>query len=144
MNISNKKHGYLWSVLNNKCPHCREGNIFQNKSSYKLKNFLKMNGNCPMCGHRLKIENEFYFAPNFVSYGFSIAISLISFCAWWLTIGFSVNDNRIFWWLLINGILIMLLQPFILRLSRAVWLSFTDHYDANWKLKSGSVKSEIK
>ena len=145
MNISNKKHGYLWSLLNLKCPNCREGNIFQDKSSYKLKNFLKMNDNCPICGHQLKIEKEFYYAPTFVSYGFSIAISLISFFVWWLTIGFSVDDNRIFWWLLINGILIMLLQPYILRFSRSVWLSFSIRYDADWKsLKPGSVNSETK
>jgi uncharacterized protein (DUF983 family) len=145
MDSTNKKHGYLWSIVHLKCPHCREGNIFQNKSSYKLKNFLKMNSHCLKCGQQMEIEKEFYYGPTFVSYGFSIAFSLFTFFAWLVLIGFSVDDNRIFWWLSLNGVLVLLLQPYIMRLSRAVWVSFSVHYDINWKsIKRDSVDSEAK
>jgi hypothetical protein len=93
----------------------------------------------------MEIEKEFYYGPTFVSYGFSIAFSLFTFFAWLVLIGFSVDDNRIFWWLSLNGVLVLLLQPYIMRLSRAVWVSFSVRYDINWKsIKRDSVDSEAK
>ncbi|MDP4286021.1 MAG: DUF983 domain-containing protein [Bacteroidota bacterium] len=140
MDSTNTKHRYLWSILNLKCPHCREGKIFQNKSSFNAKDLLKMNDPCPICGQRMEIKKEFYYGTTYISYGVSIAFSVFTFFVWLIFIGFSVDDNRIFWWLGINGILVLLLQPYIMRLSRAIFLSFSIDYDANWKsIKPGSV-----
>lgn len=133
MKSVNKKLAYLGSLLLFKCPHCREGKVFLNKNSYKLNNFLKMHERCPVCGQQLEVKKEFYYAPTFLSYAISIFLSLCTFIAWWIFIGFSVNDNRIFWWFAANIVLILLLQPYILRFSRVAWLSFSVPYDANWQ-----------
>ncbi len=129
----NKKPGYVGSLLLFKCPHCREGKVFLNKNSYKFNNFLKMHDHCPVCGQPLEVKKEFYYAPNFLSYAISIFLSLCTFIAWLVFIGFSVNDNRIFWWFAATIVLILLLQPYILRFSRVAWLSFSVPYDANWQ-----------
>lgn len=133
MKSVNKKIRYLRSILMLKCPHCREGKVFLNKNPYKKNNFLKMNEHCPVCLQQLEVNKEFYYAPTFISYAISIFLSVCTFVAWWQFIGFSVNDNRIFWWFAANIVLILFLQPYILRLSRVTWLSFSIPYDANWK-----------
>jgi hypothetical protein len=45
---------------------------------------------------------------------------------------FLANDKRFFWWIGANAILLILLQPPLMRLSRTVWLSFFVRYSSNW------------
>jgi len=128
-----KKHNFLSTIFKLKCPHCREGDMFQDRSSYHLKTFMKMNEHCSVCGQETEIEQGFYYGTGYVSYALTVAFSVSTFVAWWVLIGVSINDNRVFWWLGLNALLLLLLQPYFMRLSRAVWLSFFVKYDANWK-----------
>jgi uncharacterized protein (DUF983 family) len=128
-----KNRNYLWSVLNHKCPHCREGNMYLDKGSFHLKSFMKMNDHCPLCGQKMEIEEGFYYGTGYVSYAITVAFSVSTFVAWWVLIGISLNDNRVFWWLGTNVFLLLLLQPYFMRLSRTVWLSFFVKYEAGWK-----------
>ena len=50
------KKTYLYSVVNNKCPRCREGNIYCSSNAYKMGEFTKMNETCPVCGQPTEIE----------------------------------------------------------------------------------------
>jgi len=92
-----------------------------------------MNEHCSVCGQETEIEQGFYYGTGYVSYALTVAFSVSTFVAWWVLIGVSINDNRVFWWLGLNALLLLLLQPYFMRLSRAVWLSFFVKYDANWK-----------
>jgi uncharacterized protein (DUF983 family) len=136
MKTANQKknsHGYWWGIFNHKCPHCRTGNMFQDYISFRLKRLMKMNDRCPACGQRMEIEPGFYYGTGYVSYVITVAFSVATFVAWWLLIGFSLEDNRIYWWMGINAVLMLVLQPWFMRLSRAVWLSFFVKYDPDWK-----------
>lgn len=128
-----KKHGLLWSVLNHKCPHCREGNIFKDKGSFRLKTFMQMNDRCPECEQMTEIEPGFYYGTGYVSYAIAVAFSVSTFVAWWVLVGISVDDNRIFWWLGTNALFMLILQPYLMRLSRTVWLSIFVKFDRSWK-----------
>jgi uncharacterized protein (DUF983 family) len=132
------KHNYLWALLNNKCPHCRQGDIFQDKSSYRLKTFMKMNERCPICEQKTEIEPGFYYGTGYVSYAVTVVFCASTFVAWWVLIGFSVDDSRVFWWLGLNAFLLVLFQPYFMRLSRTIWLSFFVRYDAGWQMKESS------
>ena len=123
---------YLLSVLQNKCPRCREGYLFEIKNAYNLKKNTKMNAHCPTCGQITEIEVGFYYGTAYVSYGLTVAFSVATFVAWWVLIGVSIDDNRLFWWLGINSFLMLALQPLFMRLSRSLWLSWFVKYDANW------------
>ena len=127
------KPNFFWSVFNQKCPRCRTGDMFQTKNPYDLKRFMKMNEKCTVCGQPMEIELGFYYGTSYISYALTIALSTVSFIAWWLTIGFSLEDNRLFYWIGVNGLALLLLQPWLMRLSRAVWLSFFVQYNANWE-----------
>ena len=110
--------------------------MFKTKNAYKLKHFMKMYDTCPVCNQRLEIEVGFYYGTAYVSYAITVAFSVTTFVAWWVLIGMSVNDNRFFWWLGLNIVSLIVLQPYFMRLSRAIWLSFFVRYDANWQMKN--------
>jgi pheromone shutdown protein TraB len=107
--------------------------MFQTKNAYKLKRFMEMHDKCPVCEQLMEIEVGFYYGTSYVSYALTVAISVITFVAWWILIGMSVNDNRFFWWMGFNITLLIVLQPYLMRLSRAIWLSFFVRYNANWQ-----------
>jgi hypothetical protein len=131
-----QEHNYFWTIFNQKCPHCRKGELFKVKNPYRLKHLFDMHDNCPVCGQRTEIEPGFYYGTSYVSYALTVAFSASTFVAWWVLIGLSTTDNRIFWWLSINGVFMVLLQPYFMRLSRVIWLSFFVKYDADWELQS--------
>ncbi|HEX8277182.1 MAG TPA: DUF983 domain-containing protein [Segetibacter sp.] len=121
------------NLLKCKCPRCRQGDMFQDKNPWHLKNTMKMNKECPVCRQPLDIEVGFYFGSSYVSYAFTVALSVATFVAWWVLIGFSLYDNRIFYWLAINAAVLIIAQPYLMRVSRTGWLAFFVRYDKNWK-----------
>lgn len=128
---------FLLSVLGCKCPRCREGDLFISRNPYAFKHnkYIKMNDECPVCGQPTDIEVGFYYGTSYVSYALTVLFSAISFILWWLTIGFSLDDNRIIYWLIANSVIMVALQPVFMRLSRSVWISIFVKYDPDWKEK---------
>lgn len=124
---------YLATVLQNKCPRCREGKIFKSRNPFDFKNNLKMEKDCPVCGQPTEIEVGFYYGTGYVSYALTIAFSVATFIAWWVLFGISIYDNSLFWWLGVNAGLLLILQPLLMRLARTVWLSWFVKYDKNWR-----------
>lgn len=129
---NHEKPNLLKSLLGNKCARCRRGSIYTANNPYDLKNCLKMPEKCPVCGQQVEVEVGFYYGTGYVSYALSIAVCVASLIAWWLFIGFSIYDNRIFWWLGVNAALLLLLQPMLMRWSRTIWMAFFVYYDENW------------
>ena len=132
--IPEKKPSYVLSVLSNKCPRCRQGHIYKTHNAYNLKEYMLMNEECPVCGQPTEVEVGFYYGTAYVSYALTVAFSVASFIAWWVLIGFSLDDNRIFWWLGINSVAMLVLQPPLMRLSRSIWLSWFVKYDPDWRI----------
>ena len=131
------------NILNCKCPRCRRGDMYVHGVSYNLNKFMKMNETCSVCGQVFDIEVGFYYGTSYVSYGITIVFSVITFILWWLIIGISVDDNRVIYWLIINGIIILALQPFFMRIARTVWLSFFVPYDPNWRENPAKAPERI-
>lgn len=127
------KNSYLYAVLTNKCPRCRKGKIFISNNAYKLGETTAMKKQCAVCGQPTEIEVGFYYGTGYVSYALSVAFSVATFTAWWVLIGFSLEDTRFFWWMGVNAILMIALQPLFMRLSRSLWLSWFVKYDADWE-----------
>ena len=92
-----------------------------------------MKEHCEVCGQPTEIEVGFYYGTGYVSYALSVAFSVATFIAWWVLIGFSLDDTRFFWWMGTNAVLMILLQPLFMRLSRSLWLSWFVKYDKDWK-----------
>jgi uncharacterized protein (DUF983 family) len=116
-----------------KCPRCRKGRMFRNSNPWNLKKVFDMPPHCEECGQPFELEVGFWYGTAYVSYALSVALSVSTFVAWWVLIGMSTSDNRFFWWLGINIFLLIVLQPWLMRLSRVIYLYFFVRYDANYK-----------
>ena len=137
-----KKHkpNYLWSMVTNKCPRCRRGDMFKNSNPYKklkLSYIFDMHDNCPVCGQKFDLEPGFWYGTGYISYAMLALLSGISFLAWWAVIGISTDDNRVLYWLIFNGAIIVILQPWFMRFSRAVYLNFFVKYNENYETEKG-------
>lgn len=135
--MGKKIPNYLVSIFTNKCPRCREGELFVSKKPYALKNgrFMKMHHNCPVCRQPTDIEVGFYYGTSYVSYALTVAFSVATFVAWKVLIGmsFSIDDNRVFYWFFLNLVLLLFMQPLFMRFARSLWLSWFVKYNPNWK-----------
>ena len=127
------RRGYLAATLKCYCPRCRDGKLFQNPVSIGLTRNMKMNKVCPVCGQATEIEVGFYYGTSYVSYVLTVAISVFTLLAWWVIIGLSTDDNRFFYWLGANAVILILLQLWIMRLSRSLWISLFVKYDPDWR-----------
>lgn len=132
---SNIKQNYLLSLLGNKCARCRTGKMFKNPLSVSIKKNMEMYDHCPTCGQPMEIEVGFYYGTGYVSYALTVAISVAVFVAYWVLIGISIDDNSLYYYLAVNVLTLALLQPYLMRLSRAIWLSFFVKYDQDWQYK---------
>ncbi|RYY56801.1 MAG: DUF983 domain-containing protein [Chitinophagaceae bacterium] len=134
--------GYFSSALGCRCPRCREGKLFTNPLTIKLKKNMVMNRFCPVCGQATEIEVGFYYGTSYVSYALTVAISVATLVAWWVFIGLGLDDNRFFYWLAFNGVFLLFLQPWLMRISRSLWISWFVSYDPDWETNEAPDVSE--
>ncbi|MBS1510193.1 MAG: DUF983 domain-containing protein [Bacteroidetes bacterium] len=133
---SKPKPNYYWSILTMKCPRCRRGHMYKDNNPYKklsLKQIFNMHDNCPVCHQKFDMENGFWFGTGYVSYALTVAISVATGVAWFVLIGMSVDDSRVFWWLGSNIALLVLLQPWLMRISRVIYIRFFVRYDDDFE-----------
>jgi uncharacterized protein (DUF983 family) len=118
------KGSKVYSIFKMKCPKCNEGDLFLNKNPYNFSDMTKMNSNCETCKQSYSPEPNFYYGAMYVSYGFSVAlfvavyiISAVFFeLEIWETIG-------------LLALVLVLLAPYLFRLSRSTYLNIFVHYD---------------
>jgi hypothetical protein len=137
---SGHKPNYIWSMLTLRCPRCRRGDMFTHPNPYgrlRLSHILDMHESCPVCHQKFELEPGFWYGTGYVSYALLIVFSGFSFIAWWIIIGISADDNRVLYWLLFNGGLIVVLQPWFMRFSRVVYLNFFVKYNKNYEHEEG-------
>jgi len=142
MDEQKPKPNFLWSVLTMRCPRCRRGDMFKNRNPYKklkLGYILDMHDDCPVCHQKFDLEPGFWYGTGYVSYGLVVLFSGLTFGFWCLTIGISTDDNRVLYWLLFNTIIVVILQPWFMRLSRVVYLLFFVKYNENYDKEKGKT-----
>lgn len=132
--MQEKPHrGYLTTIMGCYCPRCREGKLFKHPLTFRLNRIMQMNVHCPLCRQPTEIEVGFYYGTSYVSYLIAVVFSVVNFLVWWLIIGFSFTDNRFFYYLFFNAFLLVVMQPWLMRFSRSLWISWFVRYDPEWK-----------
>ncbi len=127
------KTGLLKSIVTNKCPHCRKGDLFTDPNPYHLKTTMRMPERCSVCGQQFELQTGFYFGTGYVSYGISVLFIILFFIAWHLTLHLSLQDNSIFWCMGTASLILVLLQPPLQRLARSIWIACFVYYDPNYR-----------
>lgn len=117
-----QKNSLAAGIAGMKCPNCRKGNMFTNKSIFPLGQLLKMPEHCPVCGQKMELEIGFYYGTGYVSYGLSVAVAVFNIVWFAIFVGFSWKDNSMFWYLGITIAMLLLLQPLLMRYSRVLYL----------------------
>ncbi|MBL7934942.1 MAG: DUF983 domain-containing protein [Bacteroidia bacterium] len=117
----------LYSILNNKCPKCHQGDFFVTKGSYN-KDFIKMHDKCPHCGEIFNKEVGFYYGAMYVSYGVNIGIGIGLFLLMVLIFNLSLLT-----YLFSFFGLVVLLFPWVMRISRLIYINLFVKFDFSKK-----------
>lgn len=116
------KPAALPALLGMKCPNCRKGRMFKQKGFFPLGHLLDMPERCPVCSQKMELEPGFYYGTGYVSYGLTVGLLAIFAVIFALTYGFSYKDNSVFIFMGIAFVLLLLLQPWLMRISRVLYL----------------------
>ncbi len=118
----------LYSILNNKCPKCHQGDFFIDKHAYNLKTFVKMHDKCSHCGEVFNKEVGFYYGAMYVSYGLNIAYGVALFLVMVLLLKLNV---LVFLFSFLG--LVVVLFPVTMRISRLMYINLFVSYDKTIK-----------
>jgi hypothetical protein len=141
--FSDRKPNYFLSMFGLRCPRCRRGPMFKNKLKVSVTKNMAMHQKCPLCGQYNELEVGFYYGTGYVSYALTVALTVATFVAYYVLIGVSINDNSLFIWLGVNVVILVLMMPYLMKLSRTIWLYFFVKYDPEWKLKDAEKPERI-
>ena len=117
------KGSKLYSILNYKCPRCHKGDLFSYKG-WSYTNFSSMPEECPCCQQRYEPEVGFYYGAMYVSYGITTALVVTILVA----LNVLLEEVTMLWFIGSLVVVLLLLYPFIFRMSRAIWINFFVRY----------------
>jgi uncharacterized protein (DUF983 family) len=119
-----KKGSKLNSILTGSCPKCQNESMYSDKNPLHLSKVLKMNENCSHCGLKYQIEPSFFYGAMYVSYGLNVAVGIAAFIVSFVFFGASIEQS-----FLAIVITLIVLFPFVLRLSRNLYINMFVSYD---------------
>jgi uncharacterized protein (DUF983 family) len=127
-----RKGQKLYSIFKMKCPNCHEGDLFVTPNPYKLSEMAKMHRKCSHCDLNYHPEPSFYYGSMYVSYGYSVAMFVAVFVLGKYVFGLGIPGI-----VATLAIVLVVLGPYLFRLSRATWINLFVRYQG----KGGIGKS---
>jgi len=117
------KRSFLSSVLLQKCPRCRQGDMFK-YPAYDLKKFNILHEKCSECGQKFDLEPGFYTGAMYVSYAFQVALVVSVMVAFYVL----KPDASILIKSIVLIVLAVGLLPVVLRVSKTLYIHFFVSY----------------
>jgi uncharacterized protein (DUF983 family) len=108
------KPSVMGSILRQRCPRCRAGNIFR----YSIfRGFPKMHDRCPVCDLKFEREPGYFLGAMYVSYALGlVTVTIFAALLWWST-GWWITKDTI--WAVI---LFLPFAPTITLFARVLWI----------------------
>jgi len=116
----------LLHILNNDCPHCHQGKVFNEKSIFFKFSFPKMNEYCPHCHYKFKKEPGYFFGAMYVNYGLTVAQGIATY----VIAHFFFQETFDLRIIPIIMTVIIALSTFNIRFSRLVWIYMFKNYSS--------------
>lgn len=107
------------AMLTMKCPSCRKNTVFVNKSMFPLGKLVALKDECEICGEKLKSESN---NGGGINYALTVILFFLNLCWYWPIFGLSYKDDSVFYYLGSSIVVVLLAQPYLMRLSRMVYL----------------------
>lgn len=114
----------LYSIFTGTCPICHEGEIYIEPNPWKLRKIMKMHERCSNCGLKFMIEPAFFYGAMYVSYALGTAVAVAAFVISFFFLNLDIDYTFVF--ILVSLIVTF---PYVLRLSRNIWLNIFLKYD---------------
>jgi uncharacterized protein (DUF983 family) len=119
---------FLSGLLRSKCPSCRKGNIFLNKSVFPLGQAFTMVDRCTVCGQKMQQEE---YRGGGMNYALTILLFFLNIFWYWPIFGLTYTDNSFFYFLITSTVVVIMAQPWLMRLSLVVYLYLTIKYNSS-------------
>ena len=123
-----KKGAKLYSILNNKCPRCHNGDFFVSGNLLKFKKLIKLHERCEHCDLKYMMEPSFFYGAMFVNYGLTVGVGIITFSITKLLLDLSLLQS-----FLSIVIALIILTPLTMRLSRLIWINLFVSFEKGMK-----------
>ena len=107
----------LRTILEAKCPKCREGDMFEFPLSH-LRKFSRMHTHCPTCSLRFEVEPGFFIGAMYISYAMSLGI----FFSVSAGIFIIFNNPEFYYYVIGIPLMVLILLPVMYRYSRVLFL----------------------
>jgi len=92
-----------------------------NKSIFPLNKCLALKDECEICGEKMKSESN---NGGGINYALSMMLFFLNLLWYWPIFGLSYKDNSVFYYLGTSTLVVLLMQPYLMRLSRMLYLYF--------------------
>lgn len=113
----------LFSIIKGKCPRCHEGDFFKYRFNFSPGKITQLHNHCPSCQLKYMLEPSFYYGAMYVNYGLTVALSVTTFILAKVIFDLDllISFGSIF-------VVLVLLAPVNLRLSRILWINMFVSY----------------
>ena len=109
----------LPAMLTMKCPSCRKSKVFLNNSIFPLGKCLALKDECEVCGQKMKSESN---NGGGINYALTMILFILNACWYGPIFHFDYRDNSVFYFLGSSTAIVILAQPYLMRLSRMIYL----------------------
>ena len=118
------KGSKLYSIVTGTCSKCQKESMYEDKNPLHLTKVLKMNDHCSHCGLKYLIEPSFFYGAMYVSYGLNVAVGIAAFIVSFVFFQTTIEQSFI-----AIVVALIILFPFVLRLSRNLYINMFISYD---------------
>lgn len=136
MSTSDHKPALLPAILSMKCPSCRKGFVFKNKSMFPLGQTVDLKVTCDVCGQKLMSEKNNGAGMNYALTVIIFFLNLAWYCPLYISLKKNPNENwyennSVEWYLASSTFIVIILQPLLWRMSRMLYLYLYTQFGAS-------------
>jgi hypothetical protein len=134
MATSYKRPALLPAMFTMKCPSCRKSTVFINKSVFPLGKCLALKDECEVCGQKMKSESN---NGGGINYALTMILFFLNLLWYWPIFGLSYKDNSVYYFLATSIAVVLLAQPYLMRLSRMIYLYLYTSFGTSRRVSVG-------
>lgn len=116
------------SIIQCRCPRCRQGRLFKKKGLIIYSDMLGANEGCDYCGLHFEIEPGFWLGALWTSYPIVVLIETP-----FLFLALFADGNVVWFWFMCMVLAFFIAWPLMLRLGRSLWIHTNVRYEGQKK-----------